>query len=142
MNNNLDNTPITGEIMAGGNNSAKKIVIKKVKDLTDSAKDIAKNLQNGKSGDMHEMSRAIALLVESDILKNEMITALYEPEFVTIEECRKQHEKKEVDKSEVELTEVSIGSLHIKGKLNVMIVGMFILAVGVVFAIGKTEGWW
>lgn len=142
MNNNLDNTPITGEIMAGGNNSAKKIVIKKVKDLTDSARDIAKNLQNGKSGDMHEMSRAIALLVESDILKNEMITALYEPEFVTIEECRKQHEKKEVDKSEVELTEVSIGSLHIKGKLNVIIVGMFILAVGVVFVIGKTEGWW
>lgn len=142
MNNNLDNTPITGEIMAGGNNSAKKIVIKKVKDLTDSARDIAKNLQNGKSGDMHEMSRAIALLVESDILKNEMITALYEPEFVTIEECRKQHEKKEVDKSEVELTEVSIGSLHIKGKLNVIIVGMFILAVGVGFAIGKTEGWW
>lgn len=146
---------LKGENMPGGNNHAKQTVLKMVKDIENDSKKIVDDLQNGKSGDSHTISKAIALLIKSDSLTKQMITPLFEAEFVTIEDCKaaqkecrliqegmKLIKKEGKEGEEGEITELSIGPMHIKGKLDAMIVGMIILAVGVGFVIGKTEGWW
>lgn len=141
--------------MAGGINHAKQTLIAEANELSMEAKEICKQLKNGKAGDIETISKAISLLVKDASLKTRMLTPIFEADFVTTEDCKLLHtdcqklfqetlkkESEKPEKQDGEITEVSIGSLHIKGKLNVIIVGMFILAVGVGFAIGKTEGWW
>jgi len=120
--------------MAGGINHAKKIVI-------DEAKELADDLSNGNGSDPKKQGQAIALIVK-------MLTPMYEADFVTKEDCAIQHEllKKDIEsKSEVgnlgDITEFNVGPMHIKGKLNFMMVMMVLMFVGVLFAIAKTEGW-
>ena len=115
--------------MPGGINHAKKIVI-------DEAACLAEKLQNGKSNCVETQGKAIALIVK-------MLTPLYEADFVTVEQCRKTHENLKKEESESgELTELAVGPMHIKGKINVAYLLIFLCLAGVVFAIGKTEGWW
>jgi hypothetical protein len=109
-----------------GINNAKKIVI-------DEANELANELKNGNSGDIQVQGKAIALLVK-------MISPLYSAEFVTVEDCKAKHES--LSKEDVEITDLSVGPLHIKGRVNALIIMIIVLAAGVIFAIGKTENWW
>lgn len=112
--------------MAGGVNHAKQIVVEE-------ATQLAQDLQNGHAGDPHTQGRAIGLIVK-------MITPLYEADFVTVEDCRKQHEPK--TNNQIKL---KAGPFGFEGALtpSLVLVGMFVAGVGGLgFVIGKAQGWW
>jgi len=112
-------------------NNAKKIVIEE-------ATCLANKLHDGDSNCTETQGKAIALIVK-------MVTPLYEAEFVTIEECRKNHELLTKKNENGELTELAVGPMKIKGKIgriNFTMILVIMCMIGVVFAIGKTEGWW
>jgi hypothetical protein len=105
--------------MAGGNNHAKQIVL-------DEAECMAKKLTNGSAGCQITQGRAIALLVK-------MIRPLYENEFVTEEDCKKRCKTGK-------FSTLKIGSVSMQAPI-MFFVYMFPY-VGLVFVLGKAEGWW
>lgn len=112
--------------MAGGNNHAKQIVIEQ-------AESLSADLQNGHEGDLGKMGRLLAL-------QTKMITPMYEADFVTMEDCAKNH-KGNGDG----ITKIRVGPISIEGKLSTALIqsGCTIMCcVGVIFAIGKAESWW
>ena len=113
--------------MAGGVNHAKKIVI-------DQANDLADKLENGKSDCVETQGKAIALIVK-------MLSPLYEAEFVTIEECKKQHENFRKEKA----MKIKIGPVGLEGNLPPIIILCLVLMScfgSLIFVIGKTQSWW
>ena len=113
--------------MAAGINHAKKIVI-------DEAEQLAKDLQNGHAGDPHTQGRAIALIVK-------MITPLYTAEFVTAEDCHRQHDVLNAGK----MVKVKLGPVEFEGAVTPTI--MLTLTIlgsisGVLFIVGKALFWW
>jgi hypothetical protein len=112
--------------MANGVNHAKQIVV-------DEATQLANDLQNGHAGDPHTQGRAIGLLVK-------MITPMYTADFVTVEECRKQHAPKPANQ-----IKLKAGPFGFEGDLtpSLMLCGVvFGCFGGLLFIIGKTQGWW
>ena len=112
--------------MAHGNNHAKKIVIEE-------ATGLAAKLQNGNAGCAETQGRAIGLLVK-------MITPLYAADFVTVDECRRQHAG-----DNTKFSRIRVGPFSIEGcfgpTITLIIFNMAFMAA-VFFAVGKTQNWW
>ena len=105
--------------MAGGVNHAKQTVLKQAGCL------IAK-LNNGSAGCPATQGNAMALILE-------MVTPLYENEFVTVEACDKKC------KTGIFST-LKIGSVSIKAPIT--FIAILIPYAGMFFVLGKAEGWW
>lgn len=113
--------------MAHGDNHAKRIVIEEAECLAD-------KLQNGNAGCLETQGRAIALLVK-------MITPLYSAEFITVEECQKNHQGKE----RLRTTKIKVGPVSVEGPITVALItnSIPLICLGIVFFIlGKGQGWW
>jgi hypothetical protein len=113
--------------MAGGVNHAKQIVL-------DEAADLVSQLQNGCAEDQHTQGRATALLLK-------MMSPLYAAEFVTIEDCQKQHKEIEQGKK----VNIKLGPIAFEGNFNpTVFLSLAFLGVfgAFFFAIGKMERWW
>jgi hypothetical protein len=113
--------------MAYGENHAKQIVLKE-------AEELSKQLKNGNADNSQVQGKAIALLVD-------MISPIYMADLVTVEDCRKKHATLSKNNKNNNVTEFGIGPVHWKGKIGLAAV-IVLLSAGVLFAIGKTEGWW
>ncbi len=114
--------------MPHGDNHAKQIVINQAKRLT-------MDLQNGCSGDVKKHGQALGLIVE-------MIIPLYEAEFVTVQECERQHI--EIKKTK-KITRIKLGPVEIEGAFtSALLIHSIPLAcvAGVVFMAGKMQNWW
>lgn len=117
--------------MAGGINHAKKIVL-------DEACGLAKKLENGHAGNSETQGQAIALLVK-------MISPLYAAEFVTMEECRRQHtllRKKDPDRKPMR---INLGPLKLEGNFSPVVLMALFMVIGIgclIYALGKSEAWW
>ena len=112
--------------MANGINHAKKIVV-------DEAESLAKELQNGHAGDPHYQGRAIALIVK-------MITPLYVADFVTKDECLKQHDVLRAGK----VVKLKAGPFCFEGSISpalVLVGSIAVTAVILLFVAGKLKGW-
>jgi hypothetical protein len=138
--------------MANGVNHAKKIVI-------DEAEGLADQLQNGAAGDTQVQGKAIGLIVK-------MITPLYEADFVTVETCAatrsqcnesiiskideaiengKLRTEELIDPKNMSKAALKLGPLELKGGVVPMasiLVAFLSPVAGMVFLIGKFEGWW
>lgn len=125
--------------MANGNIGAKQLIITQVKQMSDEADKYAKSLEDGKSGDLHTISKTLALLVKSNCLQGEMLSAMYPVDFVTKEDCLKQHNSLNISKKST----IKLGPLEFEGSFNPT---SFLIAIGIlslfVFVTGKIESWW
>jgi len=113
---------------------AKDIVIKQAQELADI-------LKNGNAADLNTHGKAIGLIID-------MVCPIFNANLVTLEDCKRNQEEcrihnialnKEVSDG---ITDLSVGPVHIKGRVNALMVMVIILTAGVVFAIGKSENWW
>lgn len=132
-------------------NHAKKIVM-------DEAEEYAKQLQNGKAGDPHTQGRAIALIVK-------MICPMYAADFVTMEECKRQHDsmavaaltakeiieeyKRQIEPQPSAIVgkriELKAGPFEFKGNFSPQVFLAFLTIAsvfGLVLVVGKVQGWW
>lgn len=114
--------------MSHGDNHAKQLVIKQARILTE-------DLQNGGAGDQHKQGQAVGLLLE-------MLTPIYEAEFVTVKECGEMHAKQV--KVSVP-TKIKLGPFQIEGNITAaLLMNSFpiLCCGGMFFALGKSLGWW
>lgn len=114
--------------MSHGDNHAKQLVIKQARILTE-------DLQNGGAGDQHKQGQAVGLLLE-------MLTPIYEAEFVTVKECEDIHAKQvKVPKA----TKIKLGPFQIEGNITAaLLINCFpiICCVALFIALGKSLSWW
>ena len=113
--------------MAGGNNSAKKIIVGQ-------ARDFSKKLKNGSCGCVETQGKAIALLID-------MVIPAYMAEFVTVNQCKKMH----IESKKPKTTRIKIGPVEIEGTVTTTLLTsltpLFCVS-GVIFMVGKMQGWW
>lgn len=105
--------------MAGGEQHAKQT-------LVDETERLSAQLRNGHSGDITKIGELL-------ILVTKMMVPMYMNVFVTAEECDKKS-KKGV------LARMKIGPVSIQAP--VMFIAYLLPYVGLVFILGKSEGWW
>ena len=113
--------------MAHGDNHAKKIVIKRAKTLT-------ADLSNGSAGNVKKQGEALGLIVE-------MITPLYEAEFVTADECKEKQNKVTKHRS----SRIKLGPFEFEGQISTTLIQKapsILCLVGVGFMVGDKLGWW
>ena len=112
--------------MAGGNNSAKKIVVGE-------ANKLAEDLQNGHTGDQAMMARLQGLMVK-------MLTPLYMNEFVTVDECGIKHKKATPKSYKLKIGPIAfegvVTSAVLRGLLPLVQTGV------IIFVLGRTVKWW
>ena len=114
--------------MAGGNNHAKQIVIGE-------ANKLVADLQNGHAGDLEVHGRAIGLIVQ-------MVTPLYEAEFVTVQECREVHK---TTKKEGKITKLKFGPLQFEGQITTALllnILPFACCGFLFYILGRVQNWW
>jgi len=114
--------------MVHGNNHAKQIVI-------DQATGLANKLQNGSAGCTETQGKAIGLLVQ-------MVTPLYEADFITVQECKENRAKSNTEKK---TTKIKLGPIEIEGPLTTTAIlqCMPIVCCGIIiFMVVKVQNWW
>lgn len=127
--------------MAGGVNHAKRIVLEEVTQLGGDAEELAKDLQNGKGGDLHTISKALVLVVKTSTLTSKMIAPLYAAELVTIQECHRQHEALKAGQQ----MKIKVGPFAFEGHFNPTVflsLTTLTLLGALFFTVGKIEHWW
>lgn len=135
---------------------ARQIVLEKVEDYAADAVKIIEHLQNGGSGDLVTISKAVVLLVKSTTLTNRIVTQLYSSDFVMLDTCKEQHQQLlniVQGNTDVNLrntknnqpAKIKIGSLEIEGIFTttaLLVVTILATFSGMFFLIGKVSKWW
>ena len=115
--------------MAAGVNHAKQLVL-------DQANCLVEKLQNGNSQCPETQGRALGLVLK-------MITPMFEAEFVTVQDCKKTHEKNLSKGNKV--TRIKVGPVEIEGAITTTLLlhgTNFLFGAGLIFMIGKVQNWW
>lgn len=137
-------------------NDARQIVLEKVEDYANDAKEVVEHLQNGGSGDLKIISKAIVLLVKSSTLTNRIVTQLYSSDFVTLDTCQEQHKQllsmvqgntddnlQNIKRNRP--SKIKIGSVEIEGAFTttaLLVITVLITFSGMFFLMGKVSKWW
>jgi len=125
--------------MANGVNHAKQLVLNQVTDLAKEADGLAHDLQNGKSGDLHVISKALVLVIKTSNLTSQMMAAIYPLDIVTMDVCQEQHRQLTITKK----SKFKIGPLEFEGVINpTSFLAVVSLVLAGVFVVGKIENWW
>jgi len=120
--------------MANGENHAKKILIEDT--LAN-----AKKLKNGSAGDIKLIGHTVSQVAE-------ISCAMFEQDFQTISGCNKKH-KEMMENLKPKATDkpmkIKIGPVSFEGFITPALIASLppvIACAGVVYVIGKVQGWW